>query len=667
MGAPLRVLIVEDSEDDVILLVRELRRGGYDPTFERVDTPEAMKAELDAKIWDVVIADYVMPCFSGLAALSLLHQTGLDIPFIIASGKMGEDTAVEVMKAGAHDYILKGNLSRLVPAIRRELREAVVRQEREQAEKALRESEARYRSLVESAIDVIFTVSHEGIITSLNPAFEAITGWRREEWLGKNFTPLVHPDDLPFAMEIVQRILNSETLASGFELRILLKSGEYATMEYSITPQTSNGDVVGVLGISRDITDRKRAEEMLRRAHDELERRVKERTAELAEANEELQAEIAERKRAEEELRETEERYRNLFDNANDAVITTNLQDRITSWNGSAERIFGWKAYEIVGKKLPELIIPSDMKDEKEKIIHDALSGKDITGIETARLRKDGSRIDVSLTISPIINAHGDIIGLSGIIRDITERKKMDEILLQNERLISANKAKSEFLTIMSHELRTPLTSVIGYSILLLGKKPGKLNEKQEFFMDNILASSKHLLDLINGILDLAKIESGKLELVVEEISVPHTIDETLKLLKENAAKRNIILKTEFDPALPPIKADRQKFKQILFNLLSNAIKFSKQDGGIITISAKKESDMAKISVSDTGIGIKEEDVPRLFQKFEQLDSGISRKYDGTGLGLAITKQLVELHGGNILVESNYGEGSTFTFFLPIA
>ena len=251
-------------------------------------------------------------------------------------------------------------------------------------------------------------------------------------------------------------------------------------------------------------------------------------------------------------------------------------------------------------------------------------------------------------------------------IEDITERKKLEELRFESERLISANKARSEFLTIMSHELRTPLTSVIGYTIILEGMTHGELNKKQKLFVDNILKSSKHLLDLINNILDLAKMEAGKMDLVFEEIYVPAIINEILKIIKENASGHNIILETEFDPELKPIKADRRALKQIIFNLLSNAIKFSKQEGGIVTVSAKREGDMVRISVSDTGIGIKEEELPRLFRKFEQLDSGISRKYEGTGLGLAITKQLVELHGGKIMVESKYGKGSTFSFLLPI-
>lgn len=257
-----------------------------------------------------------------------------------------------------------------------------------------------------------------------------------------------------------------------------------------------------------------------------------------------------------------------------------------------------------------------------------------------------------------------DMILLS--IEDITERKKIEELRLENERLISASKARSEFLTIMSHELRTPLTSVIGYSIILKGKTRGELNEDQRYFVDNILKSSKHLLDLINNFLELAKAEAGKQEMVLEEISVHEAINEILGLIKEDAIEHEIILKKEFDPEMLSIQADRRALKQILFNLLSNAIKFSKKEGGIITVSTKRDNDFVMISVADTGIGIKKEDLPRLFQKFEQLDSGISRKYEGTGLGLAITKQLVEMHGGKIQVESKYGQGSNFIFYLPI-
>jgi PAS domain S-box-containing protein len=251
-------------------------------------------------------------------------------------------------------------------------------------------------------------------------------------------------------------------------------------------------------------------------------------------------------------------------------------------------------------------------------------------------------------------------------IEDITIRKQFEDFRLENERLINIDKTRTEFLMIMSHELRTPLTSVIGFSILLQGKIHGELNEEQTFFVDTILKSSKHLLDLINNFLELAKIEAGKQEMIFEEISVPDTINEIFEMIQDYAREREIILRKEFDPEIMSMRADRMAFKQMLFNLLSNAIKFSHKEGGMITISTKKEKDMVKISVADTGIGIKEEDLPRLFKMFEQLDSGISRKYEGTGLGLAITKKLVEMHRGKIWVESKYGQGSKFILLLPI-
>ncbi len=362
-----------------------------------------------------------------------------------------------------------------------------------------------------------------------------------------------------------------------------------------------------------------------------------------------------------------QEKYRNLFDNANDAIVTIDLEDRITSWNRAAEKLFGWKVEEVTGKKLSPLIVPESLRTEREQIVRNVSESAIINGVETVRIRKDGTDVDVSLTISPLTDVNRNVIGFSGIIRDITERKRAEEILLENERLTYASRAKSDFLANMSHELRTPLNAIIGFSELMKGNVVGELNAKQRRYAENIITSSKHLLALITDILDLSKVESGKIELNIETISVPETINESLTFIKEKAAKHNVTIKKELDPALEFMDADKLRLKQVLFNLLDNAVKFSKPEGGVVIVAAKKEEDMARISVSDTGIGIREEDMGKLFNEFEQVSFGISRKYGGTGLGLAISKRFVELHGGKIWAESTFGEGSTFTFMLPIA
>jgi signal transduction histidine kinase len=300
----------------------------------------------------------------------------------------------------------------------------------------------------------------------------------------------------------------------------------------------------------------------------------------------------------------------------------------------------------------------------KRGILQNKENGTESPLIEEKLVRLDGTDFCAEVTAAPF--TYQGESATQVILHDITERKKAEELLLENIRLAYASKAKSEFLAIMSHELRTPLNSIIGFSELLKLKTYGELNVKQERYVDNIFTSGKFLLKLINDILDLSKIEAGRIVLAIEKIPVSAAIDEVMILLKEQAEKKNIILRKEFDNQLNFIEADPQRFKQILFNLLSNAVKFSKNEGGIVTITARKAEDMAYISISDTGIGIREEDMGRLFEKFEQLESGPSRRYQGTGLGLAISKQFVELHGGRITAESKYGEGSTFTFFLPL-
>lgn len=225
---------------------------------------------------------------------------------------------------------------------------------------------------------------------------------------------------------------------------------------------------------------------------------------------------------------------------------------------------------------------------------------------------------------------------------------------------------KNHFISTMSHELRTPLNSIIGFSDILKQKTMGELNEKQEKYLDNILRSSQHLLTLVNEIIDIIIMDAGKLELVISKIPVNITIDENIEYIRPIAEEKMVTISKDIDPQLEFIEADKDKFSQILRYILENAVKFCKAGGGVIKIIALKKGNMAQFSISDNGIGIKEENIERLFQVFQQLDSGISRRYQGTGLGLSASKKLVELHGGKIWAESKYGEGSTFTFQIPI-
>lgn len=361
-----------------------------------------------------------------------------------------------------------------------------------------------------------------------------------------------------------------------------------------------------------------------------------------------------------------EERYKKLVDSANDAIITSDFDGTIMTWNQAASNIFGWTEEEVSGQNLFRLLIPLDKQGEYEQLIHNVLTEIGVSGIESVHKKKDGSKIDVSLTVSPLNNSDHNTVGLSVVIRDITDRKHAEEIEDENLRLAIAIKAKSELLPAISHDLGTPLNAMIGFSELLKMEIPGKLNEKQKQYVDDILASSNRMLDIINDILDLGKAETGKIELVIEKISVPRILDETISLFGENATKRKVVFKKDLDSDLDFIEADSKRFKQIMFNLISNAVKYSKKEGGIVTIITKKDRGLAKFAVEDTGIGIREEDMGKLFSEFTQLNPGIASKYGSTGLGLVVAKKLAELQGGMIIVKSTFGVGSTFTFAIPI-
>ncbi len=353
----------------------------------------------------------------------------------------------------------------------------------------------------------------------------------------------------------------------------------------------------------------------------------------------------------------------NIIRSMFDTLLVVTPEGTIQTVNRATCDLLGYGEEELVGKNIE--FISADVN--YHSWLDELIKKGSMSDTEKTYLAKDGRKIPVLFSGSIMRDDNGKIQGIVCVAQDITEHRHSEEIHRENERLALRCRAKSEFLTNMSHELRTPLNSIIGFSELMKQKTQGEMNEKQERYVDNVLKGGKHLLGLINDILYLSGMDAAKIELTLEKTSVPELVDETLSLVRENASAHNLLIEKEIDPQLEFIEADRQKLKQILFNLLSNAVKFSKPEGGRVTVKAKKEGNTAKFQVSDTGIGIKKEDMGRLFKEFEQLDSGISRKYGGTGLGLAISKKLVELHGGEITVESSYGQGSTFTFTLPLA
>jgi PAS domain S-box-containing protein len=488
-------------------------------------------------------------------------------------------------------------------------------------QKRLNTKEDPYRTIIETAHDLIWILDTKGNFTFFNKRCEETSGYGLSDLIDNNFAPLIHPEDLPKVQEVFLKTLQGNP--QSYEVRAYDRNGKMFVLSVNTAPLYEKNKIIGTVSFGRDITENKKMEET---------------------------------------LRENEVRYRRLVDYS-PYGIGIHSEGKIVYINLAGMNILGaTKPEELIGESIFRVIHPDFHETVKERIRMEE-EGKIAPPEHEIFIRLDGTPVDVEMVAIPF--TYNGKPAMYGVFRDITERKKLEEVRRENERLLLASKAKADIFAILSHEIRTPLTSIIGFTeVLKDAKMAGELNEKQTYFVEKILASSSHLLLLIDDLLDLSKVESGKLELVTEKFSVPEIINEAIALIGETATKRGIIIKKEFESFY--MKADKRRFKQIVLNLLSNAVKFSKPEGGTVTIVAKKSGDVAHISVSDTGIGIKKEDLGRLFWAFEQIESGISRKYGGTGLGLAISKRLVELHGGTIKVESIFGKGSTFTILLPL-
>ncbi len=379
---------------------------------------------------------------------------------------------------------------------------------------------------------------------------------------------------------------------------------------------------------------------------------------------------IIKRKQMEVLLRDTEEKFRTISTSAHDAIIMIDDEGKVTYWNKAAENMFGYSTQEIIRQDLHAILVPHHYYEAHTTGFDKFKStGKGVLIGKTAELegvKKDGTRLPIELSVSAInIKDRWNAVG---IIRDITERKQAEELRINMEAAEIANKAKSDFLASMSHELRTPLNAIIGFSQLLEEQYFGDLNEKQTEYVNDVLESGKHLLSLINDILDLSKIEAGKMELELSSVKIKELLENSMVMIKEKALAHGISLKVHVtgDFESLEIMADERRLKQVMFNLLSNAAKFT-PDVGVITVEGRKEGKELIISISDTGIGIAPDDQGKIFDEFYQISGSIKDKTPGTGLGLPITKRIVEMHSGRIWVESEgLGKGSRFTFTLPI-
>jgi PAS domain S-box-containing protein len=374
-----------------------------------------------------------------------------------------------------------------------------------------------------------------------------------------------------------------------------------------------------------------------------------------------------------------------IVDNSEDAIIGKDLNSIITSWNKAAERIFGYSAEEMIGTSIMRLI-PSERRAEEDEILFRIKRGQRYDHFDTIRMTKDGRQLHVSLTISPIKDANGYVVGASKIARDISERKQAEKALeearkitdaanaerqrlLESERAARseaerANRMKDEFLATLSHELRTPLNAVLGWATTLRAGSPRSQDLAQG--LEAIERNARVQAQIIDDLLDMSRIISGKVRLDVQRLDLPTIVTEAIETVRSTASAKGVRLQTVIDPLNILVSGDPNRLQQVFWNLLNNAIKFTPKGGRIQVLLERLDSNV-EISIIDTGEGISPEFLPYVFNRFEQADASTTRHHGGLGLGLAIVKYLVELHGGTVRAKSGgVGKGATFIVSLPL-
>jgi PAS domain S-box-containing protein len=513
------------------------------------------------------------------------------------------------------------------------------------------------KALMDACPMAIIGVSPMGTVLLWNASAEEMFGWTACEVIGKPLPTIPQGAEHEVEMPLEAQMLGMPHKALDVVRRT--KDDALLYLRLWTTPlHDAQGKIEGKLAILAD-------------------------RSEVRQAEQEREVLVTREREALDQVRAME-RIRELLEAAPDAIIEADRDGKILVVNAAAEQVFGYSRGELVGRSV-DLLVPNELRGRHQH----HRSNYDLhpvrrpmgSGLHLQGQRKDGTCFPVEISLSPVKNAEGGTV--SAVIRDVTDRQKAEEryrelqtrltaelssanreLQIRSHEAETANRLKSEFLASISHELRTPLHTIIGFAELLAERLAGPLNDKQARFVDHIHRDSLHLLQLINDILDLSKIEANRLDLHLEVFDVREPVQEVVNSITPAAKAEEISLSFSYCPAVM-MRADRVRFKQILLNLLSNAVKFTPQHGSV-SVECSSENEFVRFTIADTGIGIPEEEQRAIFEKFHQVGSTPSGVREGTGLGLAITKHLVELHGGRIWVDSQPGRGSRFSFTIPI-
>jgi PAS domain S-box-containing protein len=621
MSQPLRVLFVEDSAEDAALLVRELERADYAVTFERVQTRETLTAALALPTWDLIVCDYSMPGFNGMDALALWKERDLDIPFIFVSGNIGEDIAVAAMKGGAHDYLLKGNLQRFIPAVERELREAEVRRSRRQAEEQLR----KLSSAVEQAASCIWITNRDGVIEYVNPNFERTTGYTSAEALGR--TPRLLKSgrhDPAFYALLWQTILSGEVFYAEFVNR--RKNGELYHSEQTITPiKDLRGHITHFVATGRDITERKQAEATLRAA---------------------------------------EEKYRTLAEAAQDAIFVLDRHLRYQYVNTFAAQQFGRTPSELIGHPLREVFPPQVVLDLQRNLTEVFATGQSHYGED--KLLLGGRELWFSTRLVPLRNPAGQVEAVMGIARDITEHKQMEEQLRHAQKMDAIGQLAGG----VAHDFNNLLTVIQGFSQLVLSDPRLEAAHREHLAM--VYSAAERAASLTRQLLAFSR----KQAMQQHPFDLNGLVNGVAKMLRRLIGE-DIALELQLLAEPCPVLADEGMLEQVLVNLAVNARDAMPRGGQLVVrtnvltvddthVARSPEARLGEfvcLTVRDTGCGMTPEVLGRIFEPFfTTKEAG-----KGTGLGLATVYGIVKQHEGWVEIESAPGAGSTFHVCLPSA